>query len=123
MNVNFEEDFESKKYLSGNESKYLQLDNKKTKPIENDVPVETIIDDNIVPADKISGEKEDIEVQRQSPIIVLSEDEKCLFEDDKVPITDATRVCTKKEFHSQGDEVALPKIKKLKVVEFASVTH
>ena len=46
-----------------------------------------------------------------------------MFEDDKVLVTDATRVCTEKEFHSQGDEVALPKRKKLKVVEFASVTH
>ena len=41
--------------------------------------------------------------------MVLSEYEKCLFDDDKVPVTDATRVCTEKEFHSQGDEVALPK--------------
>ena len=72
---------------------------------------------------RISDEKEDIEVQRESPITVLSKDEKFLFDDDKVPVTDATRVCTDKEFHSQGDEVALPKRKKLKVVEFASVTH
>ena len=117
------EDFESRQHLNDIESKDLQSDNKETEPLENDVPAETIVDEKIVPAEKISGEKEDIEVQRQSPITVLSEDEKCLFEDDQVPVIGATRVCTKKEFHSQDDEVALPKIKKLKVVEFASVTH
>ena len=115
--------FESRQHLNDIEIKDLQSDNKETKPIENDVPAETNVDEKIVPVEKISGEKEDIEVQRQSPITVLSEDEKCLFEDDKVPVIDATRVCTKKEFHSQGDEVALPKRKNLKVVEFASVTH
>ena len=46
-----------------------------------------------------------------------------MFEDDKVPVIDATRVCTKKEFYSMGDEVVLPKRKKLKVVGLASVTH
>ena len=50
--------------------------------------------ENVVPAETISDEKEDIEVQRQSTITVLSEDEKCLFDDDKVPVTAATRVCT-----------------------------
>ena len=106
------EHFESKQHLNDNESKNLQSDIKEDEPIKN-----------AVPAEKISAEKEDIEVQIQSPITVLLEDEKCMFEDDKVPVTDATRVCTEKEFHSQGDEVALPKRKKIKVVEFASVNH
>ena len=92
------EDFESKQHLNDNESKNLQSDIKEAKPVEN-----------VVPAETISDEKEDIEVQRQSPITVLSEDEKCLFDNDKVPITDATRVCTEQEFHSHGDEVALSK--------------
>ena len=101
----------------------MQSDNKETKPIQNDVPAQTIVDENIVPAEKISGEKEDTKVQKQSPITVLSEDEKCLFEEDKLPIIDETKVGTKKEFQSQENEVAVPKKKKLKFIEFASVTH
>jgi len=115
--------FEYKQHLNDIERKDLQYDNKETKPVENDVPRETIVAEKIVPVEKTSDEKKDIENQRQSPITVLSEDEKCLFEDDKVPVIEATRVCTKKEFHSQDDEVAVPKRKKLKVIEFASVTH
>ena len=46
-----------------------------------------------------------------------------LFEEDKLSVIDETKVGTKKEFHSQEDRVALPKKKKLKVMEFASVTH
>ena len=117
------EDCESKQHLNDIESKDLQSDNKETEPVQNDVPTHIIVDEKIVHVDKILGEKEDIEIQRQSPITVLSEDEKCLFEDDKVPIIDATRVYTKKKFHSQGDEAALPRRKKLKFVEFSSVTH
>ena len=117
------EGFESKQHLNDNESKNLQSDIKEGEPIENVVPAETISVENVVPTEKISDEKEDIEVQRQSPITVLLEDEKWLFEDDKVPVTDATRVCTKQEFHSHGDEVILSKRKKLKAVEFASVIY
>jgi len=106
------ENFEFKQQLNDNESNNLQSDIKEAEPVEN-----------VVPAEIISDEKEDIEVQRQSPITVLSEDEKCLFDDDKVPATDATRVCIEQEFHSNGDEVALSKRKKIKVVEFASVIH
>ena len=106
------ENFEFKQQLNDNESKNLQSDIKEAEFVENVVHVETN-----------SDKEEDIEVQRQIPITVLSEDEKFLFDDDKVPFTDATRVCIEKEFHSQGDEVALPKRKKIKVVEFASVTH
>ena len=108
------EDFESKQHFNDIESKYLQSDNTETELVENDVPAETIVAEKIVPAKKILDEKEDIEVQRQSPIAILSEDEKCLFEDDKVPITDATRVCTKKEFHSQGDGGSIAKKKETK---------
>ena len=53
----------------------------------------------------------------------MSEDETYLFEEDKLPVIDETKVGTKKEFHSQEDEVAVPKKKKLKVMEFSSVTH
>ena len=106
------EDLESKHHLNDNESKNLQSDIKEVEPVENVVPTKTI-----------SDEKEDIEVQRQSPITVLLEDEKCLFDDDKVPVTDATRVCTEQEFHSHGDKVTLSKRKKIKVVELSSVTH
>ena len=73
------EDFESKQHLNDNERKNLQSDIKKIEPVENDVPAKTISAEKAVPAKKISDEKEDIEVQRQSPITVLSEDEECLF--------------------------------------------
>ena len=117
------EDFESKRHLNDIERKYLQSDNKETEPIQNDVPAETFVAENIVPVEKISGDEEDIEVKKQSPITVLSEDEKCMFEDDRVPVSNATRVSIKNEFHSQEDEVIVPKRKKLKVIEFASVTR
>ena len=63
------------------------------------------------------GDEEDTKVQQQSPITVLSKHETYMFEEDKLPVIDATRVCTKKEFHIQDDEVALPKLNKLKFVE------
>ena len=71
-------------------------DIKETEPVKNDVPAETVSAEKAVPLENISDEKEDIEVQIQSPITIMSEDEKCLFEDDKVLITDATRVCIEK---------------------------
>ena len=46
-----------------------------------------------------------------------------MLEEDKLPVIDKTRVCTKKEFHSQEDRIAVPKKKKLKVMEFSSVIH
>ena len=58
------------------------------------------------------GDKEDTKVQQQSPITVLSKHETYLFEEDKLPVIDATRVCTKKEFHS---ELLNPKLNKEKV--------
>ena len=63
-------------------------------------------------------------MQKQSPITVLLEDEKCLFDDDdKIPVTNATRVSADQKLHSHCDEVALSKRKKIKVVEFDSITH
>ena len=57
------EDCESKQHLNDIESKDLQFDNKETEPIQNDVPAQMIVDEKIVPAEKISGEKEYIELQ------------------------------------------------------------
>ena len=53
----------------------------------------------------------------------MSEDETYLLEDDKLTVSDKTRASTKKEFYSQEDRIAVPKKKKLKVMEFASVSH
>ena len=58
------EDCESKQHLNDIESKDLQSDNKETDPVQNDVPVETFVAENIVPTERISDEKEDIEMQR-----------------------------------------------------------
>ena len=116
------EDFESKQHSNDNESKDLQSDDKETEPVQDDAPAKTFVAENIVHAEKLLGDEEDTKVQKQSPIIVLSEDETYLFEEDKLPFTDETKVGTKKEFHSQEDEVAVPKIKKLQFIEFASIT-
>ena len=63
-------------------------------------------------------------MQKQSLITILSKDEKCLFDDDhKIPVTNVTRVFADQKLHSHCDEVALSKRKKIKVVEFASITH
>ena len=68
--------------------------------------------------------KEDIEVQKQSPITVLSEeDEKYLFGDDKIPVTNEARVYVKQEIYTQCDEEAMLKRRKMKIAEFASITH
>ena len=49
---------------------------------------------------------------------------KCLFDDDdKILLTNATRVFADQKLHNHCDEVALSKRKKIKVVEFASITH
>ena len=53
----------------------------------------------------------------------MSEDETYLLEEDKLVVIDKTRVGTKKEFHSLEDRTAVPKKKKLKVMEFASVIY
>ena len=101
----------------------MQSVNKETLSAQDDAPAETFVDDNIVLTEKVSVDEEDTKVQKQSPITILSEDETYLFEEDKIPVIDETKVGTKKEFHSQEDRVAVPKKKKLKVMEFASVTH
>ena len=108
---------ESKQHLDDSEKKDLQSVNKQTQPVQDDAPAETFVDEKIVLIEKVSGNEEDTNVQKQSLITVLSKIETYLFEEDKLPVIDATRVCTKKEFHSQDDEVALPKIKKLKFDE------
>ena len=58
------EDCESKQHLNDIESKDLQSDNKETEPVQDDALVEIIVAENIAPAETISDEKEDIEMQR-----------------------------------------------------------
>ena len=63
-------------------------------------------------------------MQKQSPITVLSEeDEKYLFGDDKIPVTNEARVYVEQELHTQCDEEAMSKRRKMKVAKFASITH
>ena len=59
-----DEDFESKQHPNDNERKYLQSNNKETEPVENDIPAEIIVSENIAPVETISDEKYDIEMQR-----------------------------------------------------------
>ena len=58
------EDCESKQHLNDIESKDLQSDNKETKPVRDDAPVETFVAENIVLAEKFSGDEEDTKVQK-----------------------------------------------------------
>ena len=58
------EDFESKQHINDIESKDLQSDNKETDPVQNDAPAETFVAENIIPAEKISGDEEDTEVEK-----------------------------------------------------------
>ena len=59
-----EEDFESNQHLNDIESKDLQSDNKETEPVQDDAIAETFVAENIVPAEKISGDEEDTKVQK-----------------------------------------------------------
>ena len=101
----------------------MQFIHKETQPVQNDAPAESFVDEKIVLKEKVLGYEENTKVQKQSPITVLSEDETYLLEEDKLTVIDKTRVGTKKEFDSQEDRTAVPNKKKLKVMEFASVTH
>ena len=63
-------------------------------------------------------------MQNQIPITVLSEeDEKYLFDDDKIPVTNVARVSAEQKLNTHCDEEALSKRKKMKVAEFTSITH
>ena len=64
------EDFESKQHPNYNESKYLQSYDKETEPVQDDAPAETFVAKNIVPAEEISDEKEDNEMQRLLRILL-----------------------------------------------------
>ena len=88
--------------------------------------------EEVLPAEPVQDVKEDIKEQKQSPITVLSEeDEKYLYDEDRVPIINEARVCAKQEFHTHCDEEAVSRKKimrasrkkTMKVVEFASITH
>ena len=64
------EDCESKQHPVDNENKDLQFIHKETQPVQNDTPTETFVAENIVPAEEISDEKEDIEMQRLLRILL-----------------------------------------------------
>ena len=75
--------FEFKQRVNENESKTLQSEIKEDETVVEVVPVETI-----------QNVKEDIEEKKQSPITVLSEeDEKYLFDEAIIPVTNEARVC------------------------------
>ena len=117
------EDCESKQHPDDSENQNLQFIHKEIQPIQNEALAKKFIDEEIILIENISGDEENTKVQKKSPIIVLSEDETYLLEEDKLTVIDKTRPGTKKEFHSQEDRIAVPKKNKLKVMEFASVIH
>ena len=82
-----------------------------------------VLVEDVLPAESNQGEEEVVE-QKQSPITVLSEkDEKYISDEARVPATNESRVCTKQEIHTHFEEETVSKNKRMKVVEFASVTH
>ena len=89
------EDCESKQHLDDSENQNLQFIHKETQPVQNEALAETFIDEEIVFTEKVSGDEENTKVQQQSPIIVLSEDETYLLEEDKLTVIDKTRIGTK----------------------------
>ena len=68
-------------------------------------------------------EEEDGKVQQRSPITILSKDEGYLLEGDELTVKIETGVGTYREFSSQEDKTVMPKKKKIKFKEFASIMH
>ena len=64
------EDCESKQHPVDSENKDLQFIHKETKLVQDDTPAETFVAEKIVPAEEISDEKEDIEMQRLLRILL-----------------------------------------------------
>ena len=80
--------------------------------------------EDVLPAESNQGVKEDVKEQKQSPIIVMSEeDEKHLSDEVRVPTTNETRVYSKQEIHSHFEEETVSQKKRMKVVELTSITH
>ena len=105
--------FEFGQRVNDKESKVLQSEMKEVEPV-----IEVLL------AESIQDVKEDTEEQKKIPITVLSEeDEKYLFDEARIPITNESRVCAKQEIHTHCDEETMSRRKKMKVVEFASITH
>ena len=68
--------------------------------------------EEVLPAKQVQDVKEDIKEQKQSTIIVLSEeDEKYLSDEDRVPVINESRVCAMQEIHTHCDEEAVSKRK------------
>ena len=78
--------FEFEQRVNDEDSKILQSEIKEVEPVVDVLPVESI-----------QNVKEDIEEKKQSPITVLSEeDEKYLFDEARILVTNEARVCAKK---------------------------
>ena len=68
--------------------------------------------------------REEVKEQKQSPIIVLSEeDEKYLSDEVRVPTNNEARVCSKQEVYTHFKKETMSRRKRMKVVEFSSITH
>ena len=64
--------------------------------------------EDVLPAETNPGVKEYVKKQKQSPIIVLSEeDEKHLSDEARAPTTNESRVCYKQEIHRHFEEETL----------------
>ena len=75
--------FEFEQRVNDEHSKILQSKIKEAK---------LVVD--VLPGESIQNVKEDIEEQKKNPITVLSEeDEKYLFDEARIPVTNEARVC------------------------------
>ena len=116
-------DYESQQPSFDSENKFLLSIHKESQPVQNKAPAEALIDEKIVFTENILGDEENTKVQQRSPITILSEDEGYLLEGDELTVSAETRVGTHRKFYSQEDKTVMPKKKKIKVKEFASIMH
>ena len=116
-------DYESQQPSADSENKNLLFLHKETQPVQNKAPAETFIDERIVFTGKVLGDEENTKVQQRIPITILSEDEGYLLEGDELTVSAETRASTHREFSNQEDKIVMPKKKKIKVKEFASIMH
>ena len=80
--------------------------------------------EEVLPAEPDQDVMEEVKEQKQSPITVLSEeDEKYLSDEARVLVTNEAKVCVKQEIHTHCDEKTVSRKKRMKVVEFSSITH
>lgn len=115
---------EPQRVEADSKGKYSLFPQQEDQPEKHMAPAETLSEEKIVVTEKGALEKEDIQVQRRSPITVLSEDEGYLLEEDEFTLKTEARI-EYTEKYSQEDKTKKPKKKKTKIegIELATIKH